>query len=345
MNRKRLLIRFGSLILVVVFAASLLLSACTPSAPEVITIRALRPFPWDVPNTINYRELIEVGNQMGQGRIVFKDMGGSELYPAFEQLEAVRAGAVDLLWSPAAYNISLFPEGDIEFLTFGATAMDFRESGLLDAMDRMARERIGTAIIGTNTYLIFHIFTTKPVTKLSDFQGMKLRGISSYNPVMQALGISTVTIAPGELYTALQTGVVDGMSWPSIGLFGWGFNEVVKYQVYPPFWISDDLIEFVRADWLDNLPEDARELLLEITLELDRRSYDTGMAEHNKEADLLRAAGIEKATISDEEWWEVQRIEWEEGSKRMRELTPGNAEELIRIASQFYPPQEVWRTR
>ena len=50
------------------------------------------------------------------------------------------------------------------------------------------------------------------------------------------LGANVVTTPPGEVYTALERGVVDGYGWPILGIFDLGWQEKTKYRVDPGFY-------------------------------------------------------------------------------------------------------------
>ena len=75
----------------------------------------------------------------------------------------------------------------------------------------------------------FHLYLTKPITK-SDLTGLKLRITPVYREFFQALGATVVQTAPGEVYTALERGVVDGYGWPITGIFDLGWHEKTKFQ-------------------------------------------------------------------------------------------------------------------
>ena len=78
-----------------------------------------------------------------------------------------------------------------------------------------------------------HFFTTKKVSGMSDLAGMKLR--VPRTPIMtdtlKALGIESVPIDWGELYSSLQTGVVDGAEQPFAGYYNNKFYEVSPYYI------------------------------------------------------------------------------------------------------------------
>ena len=75
----------------------------------------------------------------------------------------------------------------------------------------------------------FHIYLNKKIDKL-DFTGLKIRVTPVYKDIVEALGGTTVTTAPGEVYTALERGVVDGYGWPITGIFDLGWEKVTKFR-------------------------------------------------------------------------------------------------------------------
>jgi TRAP-type C4-dicarboxylate transport system substrate-binding protein len=339
MRKKSILL---GLVLIIIIATLIPVTACTKATPsEVITVRCLRPFAYDSVLSGSYRSIIELGNEMGKGRVEFKDIGGSEVYPIFEQLKAVEAGAVDLLWTAASYTMSDFPEGDVFFLTYGADAKDFRNGGLLDALSDICREKNGVDIIGTGTYLYFHLFVNKQINSIDDLKGMKLRSLPSFDPVVQKLGVSTTSIAPGEIYTAMQTKVVDGLIFPSYGLIEMGIAEGIEYQVYPPFWVANNTMIFVNSAWFDALPDDAKNIVTKLAEKVDDNAYDLYNDVQGEETKAMREMGVKSIVLSDDDWWKVQEMEQELGSARLKELAPDSADRLIEICAKWYPPKKV----
>ena len=187
---------------------------------------------------------------------------------------------------------------------------------------------------------MFNVFTTFPVNKLEDLAGKKIRTTPSYEPIMKGLGVATVSMPMGELYTSLETGVVEGACLPAMGNVDFGLHEILKYQLYPNFWTVSSHFTFVNAEWLDNLPEFARNVVTESALQLDQEAKDIYQDWEEWDVSRLRAAGVQPVVLSDEEWFRIQEMQWQGGTKRLRELTPDNAEKLIDICKQWYPPKE-----
>ncbi len=81
----------------------------------------------------------------------------------------------------------------------------------------------------------FHIYLNKKPDKL-DLTGLKIRVTPVYKDIVEALGGTAITTAPGEVYTALERGVVDGYGWPVSGIFDLGWDKVTKFRLEPAFY-------------------------------------------------------------------------------------------------------------
>ncbi len=84
----------------------------------------------------------------------------------------------------------------------------------------------------------FHIYTNKKVDK-PDLTGQKIRITPVYRDFFQALNADVVTTPPGEVYTALERGVVDGYGWPIGGIFDLNWQEKTKFRIDPGFYDAE----------------------------------------------------------------------------------------------------------
>lgn len=307
---------------------------------EEILLNAIRPFPYDHVLSATHRELIERVNERMEGRLRIEDIGGAEVYPTFDQLEMVMSGQAHLLNSPASYHFERFPEAQAKYLTFG-THPD-KQKELIDALDRMAREKLGVAVLGAPSFYRFHIYTTEPVSSLDDLKEMRIRVSPTYLPTLRELEVPTVTMSAGDVYLALDRGVIEGVAWPDFGVIDWGWDEHLRYQIYPALWEEANHILFMHAETLENLPDDVREEFLSIVAEVDADAPEIFNSYGEKEVERLRAAGVEPVVISEEEWWKAQEIYWNQALAELHEIASENADELEQIVRQYYPPDEVY---
>ena len=351
LNKKIILVSVSVLCLVLMLAVVLMTGACKapeakvvePEAPEVIEVRGIHPFPYDHLLSWTYREIGDRINEMGQGRLIFTDLGGGEVAPAFEQLKLVMAGTADLIETATAYAASDFYEAlPLDPGLAGPTGTEVREAGMIDALDRMAREQIGVGFLASNGFFNFNAYTTTPVTTLADFEGMKMRSVGTYDFLAKQIGIASVIVSPGEVYTALETGIVEGVFWPGRGIVDYGWEPFLKYQVYPDFWRCSGMGTYVNAEWFDGLPEWARDIVTAAVLSVERDGVAIAWEQTAVETRQLREKGIEAITIDEASWWEIQQIIYEQTNKALRDNAPANAEEIIHYMDLFYPPDEVW---
>jgi len=100
-----------------------------------------------------------------------------------------------------------------------------------------------------------------------------------------------VQVAPGEVYTALDRGVVDGYGWPLIGIFDLGWQERTKYRLDPGFYNIELSVIFNYRSWQKLSPQQRQFLEKQREwLEGLNAAYPAdGVAEDKRQ----RAAGIE----------------------------------------------------
>lgn len=163
----------------------------------------------------------------------------------------------------------------------------------------------------------------KAITKLDDIRGMKLR-VQSYaidSDTADALGFSATPTAFSELYSALQTGVVDGAENPLSGIDGNALYEVSDYLTLDNHTYNIPVMVVSKKTW-EALNEDTRILLRKTWLETVEDFFKPQLAEY--EADLLekfKDTGVEVVEITDYEKW-VEAVEpvWNKYGTGMEDL-------------------------
>ena len=165
-------------------------------------------------------------------------LGGPKAIPSFEAGNAVKTGVVDMALNTGAFYTNVMPEADFLKLT-QITIAEQRKNGAFEAINKVWNEK------GNTQYLArllenqpFHIYTNKKVDK-PDLSGQKIRITPVYRDFFQALNANVVTTPPGEVYTALERGVVDGYGWPIGGIFDLNWNEKTKYRIDPGFYDAE----------------------------------------------------------------------------------------------------------
>jgi TRAP-type C4-dicarboxylate transport system substrate-binding protein len=221
-------------------AAAALLAAgiAGGAAAQEVTLRLVSAF---AENGIYVQRLlpwIQKVNADGKGLVQISFIGGPRAIPSFEVGNAVKTGVVDMALSTGAFYTNVMPEADFLKLTQVSVA-EQRRNGAFDAINQVWNEK------GNMQYLArvvehqpFHIYVNKPVSK-PDLTGLKIRITPVYRDFFQALNANVITTAPGEVYTALERGVVDGYGWPIGGIFDLNWQEKTKYRIDPGFYDAE----------------------------------------------------------------------------------------------------------
>ncbi len=109
--------------------------------------------------------------------------------------------------------------------------------------------------------------TKKPVNKLEDLKGMKIRASGTVSKITQALGGTPVAMPMPDTYDALSRGVVDGVICPIEAMEGWKLGEVVKYTTQGG--VANSLAMFVvmnKEKW-NSMPPDIQQIIEKINEE------------------------------------------------------------------------------
>src|ERR1039457_4385196 len=218
------------------FVIAILTCSRTATAEEV-TLKAISAFTEKTTYSRGLERFIERVNEAGKGVVQINYIGGPKAMPPFE-----------LANTTGAFYTNLMPEADAWKLTQRSMA-ELRNNGGYDYMARLYLQKMNAIllarVVDNNP---FHLYLNKRITGL-DLTGLKLRITPVYRDFFQALGATVVQTAPGEVYTALERGVVDGYGWPITGVFDLGWNEKTKYRVDPGFYSAEVSILINKAVW------------------------------------------------------------------------------------------------
>ena len=177
-------------------------------------------------------------NAEGKGILQINFLGGPKAIPTFEVGNAVKTGVVDMAMSTGAFYTNVMPEADFLKLTQIPVA-EQRKNGAFEAINAVWNEK------GNMQYLArmvenqpFHIYLNKKIDK-PDLSGLKIRITPVYRDFFLELNANVITTPPGEVYSALERGVVDGYGWPIGGIFDLNWQEKTKYRVDPGFYDAE----------------------------------------------------------------------------------------------------------
>lgn len=207
------------------------------------------------------------------GAVEFQIFPQGQLGNQRQMTEGVQLGTLEATVSPAAFLGGFNPAVsvlDIPYLmpADDAKAQALREGpfgqALLHSFD--TRGVVGVALWPNGKK---NFTSNKPLADISAFADQKFRVMDSKILIEQfnALGASAIALPFGELYTSLQTGVVDGQENPLDTILRMKFHEVQDYLVVSEHGAMEDVVLFNPMFW-EGLPEDYRKIIVDVFSEV-----------------------------------------------------------------------------
>ena len=116
------------------------------------------------------------------------------------------------------------------------------------------------------------LISKKPIRKIEDFKGLKIRSSGAIAEMLKDLGAATSLIPGEELYLALQTGVMEAAHWGAAGgALSMKFPEVAKYYIQPNLAMAGTDVIVINKEAFNALPKDLQMIL-------DKALKETGLA-------------------------------------------------------------------
>jgi TRAP-type C4-dicarboxylate transport system substrate-binding protein len=248
------------------------------------------------------------------GEVEIQYIGGPEVIPIPDQPEALRKGQVDMYYGTAAYYAGIAPAANTTKLS-QLTSQEEKDVGADAVYDEIHRKKLNATYLGAlGSQNPFQLYTVKKVTAPDQIKGLRIRTSPMYVDFLKALGANPVATKPGDVYQALERGVVDGLMWPLDSIRPWGWHEVVKFVTGPPFYkVSHPLL--MNAKKWDALPKHIQEVLME-ALRLEVIVIDARTADDiNNEFKEMKKAGMAVTAFSPADTQKYLDMAYAEGWK------------------------------
>jgi C4-dicarboxylate-binding protein DctP len=324
----------------------------------LLSLAAGRPASADEPIVIKFSHVVAPDAPKGKAALLFKELAekytngrvkvevypNSSLYKDKEELEALQLGSVQLLAPSIAkfspLGVKEFDIFDLPFLLSDeARARQMMASPMMADLNKKLEAKGVLPLAywdnGAHDYT-----ANKPLIMPDDFRGMKMRiqGGKVQDAVARELGAIPQIIAFGELYQALQTGVVDGEDNVPTNILTQKFYEVQKHLTISHHSRLTYALVTIKNFW-NSLPADVRSQLDRAVKETSAFFNETAAKDNADAIDKIRASGKTEIHILTEE----ERKAW------IGKLMPVHTEmqsrfgkdfiERIYKASGFTPPQ------
>jgi TRAP-type mannitol/chloroaromatic compound transport system substrate-binding protein len=264
----------------------------------------------------NFSRYVE---EMSGGRLTVRVHGAGEIVPAMEVFDAVSQGVVDAGHGAAYYWKGKIP-ASVFFTSvpFGMTAQEMNGWLHYGGGIELWRETYApfnlVPFAGGSTGVQMAGWYNKELNSIEDLKGLNMRIPGLAGEVFALAGGTAVRIAGGELYTSMQTGVIDALEW--VGPYNdlsLGFHEVAKYYYYPGWHEPGAMLEFiVNKDSLAALPDDLQAIVRVAARAVNQDMLDEYTARNNDAlASLIDEHGVQLRKLPDDvllALWEGTRV-------------------------------------
>ena len=329
--KKTVLYLLGGLLVLYLFGA--FFSITNAEAKEIVLKGATAWPPNDSMSTGPFFLFQNMANKRLKGKLRIEYVGGPEIIPSRQLIEALRTGIVDVALLSVAYYQRAAPEVAVLNLS-ELNHRALRENGFYEAFNEIHRKKLNTFYyawangegLRTVTYL------TKKIEK-PNFSGLKIRSSASYIPLLKALGAAPVVLPPPEIYTALERGVIDGMCWPNMGITDWSWHEVIKFMIDHEFHRGGAVVLFNLDTW-KGLDESLQKALLEMSTILEDESAKLCMKLRSQYRKLYQASGVEFITFSTEDTKKYQDTIREASNKDFLARNPESGPSLLNLVTR-----------
>lgn len=258
------------------------------------------------PGIVRTRQASDKIRELTQGRVEIRVFPNSQLGSAQEMLSQIRSGAVDFYPAAAAGLSALVSTAGISSIGFAFANYE----QVWRAMDGRLGQLIRQEIAKTRTIFAqnamwdngFRQITNsrRPIVSPDDLRGLKLRVpiAKLYTSMFEALGAAPTALSIAELYTSLQTKLVDGQENPLAIIDFYKFYEVQKFcsisnHMWDGWWVLTN-----RRSW-EKLPSDLQKIVAgaldeaAVAMRVDLAKIGDGLV------DRLKSRGLTINTIDD----------------------------------------------
>ena len=260
--------------------------------------------------------IADLVEEMSDGQMKITVYGAEEQVPAFGVFDAVSSGSHQMGHSGGYFWKGKVPAA--QFFTsvpFGLTADEInawvnRGGGLELWREIYAPFNIYPIPAGNTGTQMFGWFN-KEINSLEDIKGLKMRIPGIGGEVLKEAGGIPVTLPGGELFTALQTGVIDATEW--VGPYNdltFGFHQAAKYYYYPGWHEPGPMLELlINMDAWNSLPKHLQVIIETASKAVNQDMLDEYLAKNNQAlTELVEVHGVELRRLPDDVIEEFREI-------------------------------------
>ncbi|MGB0682888.1 MAG: TRAP transporter substrate-binding protein [Magnetovibrionaceae bacterium] len=233
--------------------------------------------------------LAEYIEKASEGRLKIKVFGAGEIVPAFESIDAVASGTVEMgHGAPYYWKGKVAASQFVAAMPFGLTAQEqnawFQFGGGQALSDEIYAQMGCKFFPSGNTSTQMGGWFNKEIKSLSDYKGLKMRIPGLGGEVVKAAGGTVVNLPGGEIPPALQSGALDATEW--VGPYNdlaFGLYKAAKYYYYPGWHEPATVLDnFVNLEKFNALPSDLQAIIEQANRSVNQMVLSEFMARNNE---------------------------------------------------------------
>lgn len=263
--------------------------------------------------------------ELTSGTFEITPFAGGQIVPSAQSFDAVRGGAFELMKTYDGYTAGKIPaHGFTSSVPFGFPEPDqfeawFYERGGLE-LARSSYAKAGLSYIAPTIYGQEPIHSKVAIRKIADMKGLKGRFVGLASSVMGDLGVAVSPLPTGEVYSALDKGLIDFADRGDIKAnFEEGLHEVAKYLILPGVHQPTTATCYVANTAAYNTLDDQKKAALAVAAREVSGALRQDLIVSNAEyLAKFRAAGVEVIHFDDEDviaWREKAKVSWAKATK------------------------------
>jgi TRAP-type C4-dicarboxylate transport system substrate-binding protein len=242
--------------------------------------------------------------ERSKGQIKIQIFTGGSLTPAPQIYDGVVKGISDFGLSVFAYSPGRFPVISAADNPFGYTNA-FVATRVINELNRKFKPKelsdVHVCYLFAHGPGVLHT-ANKPVSKLEEVQGLKIRSTGTSQLIVRALGATPVAMSQGETYDALKKNIVDGTLVPIEALEGFKQAEVLKYTTltYSIAYTNGFFVAMNLKKW-NSLPPNLQKIITEVSKKYEDITAKAWGDSDESGREFALKLGHEFIKLSDEE--------------------------------------------
>lgn len=323
------------------FAISLILAGMLfiPSSPpahaqEARVIKISHQFPGGTADEGDFRDRLarkfaQEVEKRTNGALKFEIYPAGSLVKSRLQFDAMSKGALDMSVFPLAYQGGKLPIANITLMPALITSYEqgvrWKSAPIGQELSKALEEK-GVKIITWVWQAGGNVSRDKPILNPDDVRGLKVRGAGkSIEIMLKAAGGAIVSIPSDESYSALQSGVADGL-WTSSGsLVSYRLYEVAKHVTTArnkTFWYMFEPLLMAKSTY-DSLTPEQQKIVMEVGASLEPFVVKSAKEDDQRVADVYTKAGIAVHDMDEamfEKWRKIaENSAWKDFAEKVKD--------------------------